>query len=173
MRRVRSEENVADLGTKTLSKAVIARHCLTLGYVNMNEGNVWSECQVVAMVWDFVSAVSSQQQAAGDDVQRTASRDPQQQKQPQHPQQRQQAGQEGLVLWIPTNPNDAMNRWVDNHNAMDLMQGNCDDCDAVLESTSETSDKEDTYERPGENISITSAEHFRCTEFTTNLYRTS
>ena len=40
VRRVRSEENVADLGTKAPSKAVIAKHCLTLGYVNMNEGNV-------------------------------------------------------------------------------------------------------------------------------------
>ena len=38
--RVRSEENVADLGTKPLSKAVIAKHCLTLGYVNMDAGNV-------------------------------------------------------------------------------------------------------------------------------------
>ena len=35
VRRVRSEENVADLGTKALSTAVIAKHCLTLGYVNM------------------------------------------------------------------------------------------------------------------------------------------
>ena len=38
--RVRSEENVADLGTKPLSKAVIAKHCLTLGYANMDAGNV-------------------------------------------------------------------------------------------------------------------------------------
>ena len=38
--RVRSEENVADLGTKPLSKAVIAKHCLTLGYVKMDAGNV-------------------------------------------------------------------------------------------------------------------------------------
>ena len=36
VRRVRSEDNVADLGTKPLSKAVIAKHCLALGYVNMN-----------------------------------------------------------------------------------------------------------------------------------------
>ena len=36
----RSEENVADLGTKPLSKAVIAKHCLTLGYVSMDAGNV-------------------------------------------------------------------------------------------------------------------------------------
>ena len=36
---VRSEENVADLGTKPLSKAVIAKHCLTLGYVNIDAGN--------------------------------------------------------------------------------------------------------------------------------------
>ena len=38
--RTRSGEHVADLGTKPLSKAVIAKHCLTLGYVNMDAGNV-------------------------------------------------------------------------------------------------------------------------------------
>ena len=37
VRRIRSEENVADLGTKPLSKTVIAKHCLTLGYMNMDE----------------------------------------------------------------------------------------------------------------------------------------
>ena len=37
--RVRSEEHVADLGTIPLSKAVIAKHCLTLGYVNMDAGS--------------------------------------------------------------------------------------------------------------------------------------
>ena len=37
---LRSEEYVADLGTKPLSKAVIAKHCFTLGYVNMVAGNV-------------------------------------------------------------------------------------------------------------------------------------
>ena len=36
-RRVRSEENVADLGTKPLSRAVIAKHCLTLGNMNMDD----------------------------------------------------------------------------------------------------------------------------------------
>ena len=40
VRRVRSEENVGDLGTKPLSKTVIAQHCLMLGYVNMDEENV-------------------------------------------------------------------------------------------------------------------------------------
>ena len=40
VRRVKSEENVAYLGTKPLSKAVIAKHCLALGYVNMTEENV-------------------------------------------------------------------------------------------------------------------------------------
>ena len=40
VRRVRSEDNVADLGTKPLSKTVIAKHCLTLGYANMDEENV-------------------------------------------------------------------------------------------------------------------------------------
>ena len=39
MRRVRSGENVADFVTKPRSKAVIAKHCLTMGYVNMNEEN--------------------------------------------------------------------------------------------------------------------------------------
>ena len=43
MHRIRSEENVADLGTTPLSKAVIAKHCLTFGYVNMDAGNVWSK----------------------------------------------------------------------------------------------------------------------------------
>ena len=48
--RVRSEENVADLGTKPLSKAVIAKHCLTLGYMSMDEkrfrvdGKWWRCC---------------------------------------------------------------------------------------------------------------------------------
>ena len=37
VRRVRSEENVADLGTKPLSKTVIVKHCLTMGYMNMDE----------------------------------------------------------------------------------------------------------------------------------------
>ena len=88
VRRVRSEENVADLGTKPLSKTVIAKHCLTLGFVNMDEESVQSGWQIVAMFWDFGSAVSSQRQAAGDHVQKSASRDPQQQKQLQDSQQR-------------------------------------------------------------------------------------
>ena len=84
VRRVRSEENVADLGTKPLSKTVIAKHCLTLGYVNMDEKNVMSGWQVVAMFWDNSSAPC-------DHVQKTASREPQQQKQLQDSQQRQHA----------------------------------------------------------------------------------
>ena len=42
VRRVRSEENVADLGTKPISKTVTAKHCLTMGNANMDEENVWS-----------------------------------------------------------------------------------------------------------------------------------
>ena len=53
VRRVKSEENVADLGTKPLSKAVIAKHCLTLGYVNMAEENGWCKVQDVAMLRSF------------------------------------------------------------------------------------------------------------------------
>ena len=37
VRRIRSEENVADLGTKPLSTAVIAKHCLTLVYIGVHE----------------------------------------------------------------------------------------------------------------------------------------
>ena len=40
VRRIKSEDNVTDLGTKPLKKAVIAKHCLTLEYVNMNQENV-------------------------------------------------------------------------------------------------------------------------------------
>ena len=87
MRRVRSGENVADLGTKPRSKAVIAKHCLAMGYVKMNEEIDENECRIVAMFLDFESA-------AGDNVQTAASRGSQQQKQPQYPQQRQQADQQ-------------------------------------------------------------------------------
>ena len=37
VRRVNIEENVSDQVTKLLSKAAIAKHCLTLGYVNITE----------------------------------------------------------------------------------------------------------------------------------------
>ena len=40
VRRVKNEENVAGLGTRPLSRTVISKHYLTLGYVNMAEENV-------------------------------------------------------------------------------------------------------------------------------------
>ena len=43
VRRVQSEEYVADLGTKPLRKAVIAKRCLTLSYVSIAGENV--ECK--------------------------------------------------------------------------------------------------------------------------------
>ena len=73
VRRVQSEENVVGLGTRPLSRAVISKHFLTLGYVNMAEDSVPCERQVVAMFWDFGSADSSQQQAVADHVQTAAS----------------------------------------------------------------------------------------------------
>ena len=39
VQRVPSEENVADVGTKPLCKAVIAKHCLTLDYGKMPKEN--------------------------------------------------------------------------------------------------------------------------------------
>ena len=46
---VKSEENLADLGTKPLSKPVIAKHWLTLGHVYMTEVNAKCKPQDVAM----------------------------------------------------------------------------------------------------------------------------
>ena len=65
VRRVRSEDNIADLGTKPLSKAVIAKHCITLGYVNMSHEDDKSEHQA----WECLR--ESNQHAAGDHVQKT------------------------------------------------------------------------------------------------------
>ena len=38
VRRVKSEDNIADLGTKPLSKAVIAKHCLAMGVCKHESG---------------------------------------------------------------------------------------------------------------------------------------
>ena len=96
------------------------------------------------MFWDFGSAISSQRQAAGDHVQKSASRDPQQS---QDPQQQQRTSRKKLYL--------------------------ASDCDTLPKSTSESTDKENTYEIiRGNNIRV-GAERFRCTELATNLYRKS
>ena len=76
LRRDTREENVADLGTEPLSKAVIAKHSLTLGYFNMAEDSAWCKLQNVAMFWDFGSIrmivtggiTVSTQNTAGDHV---------------------------------------------------------------------------------------------------------
>ena len=54
-KRFMSEENVADLVTKPLSKAVIAKHCLGVGNHNMAEENGQRKLQDVAMYWHFGS----------------------------------------------------------------------------------------------------------------------
>ena len=36
VRRVRSEDNVSDIGTKVLSRTVIVKHSVTLGYISMD-----------------------------------------------------------------------------------------------------------------------------------------
>ena len=66
---------VADLGTKPLSKAVIAKHCLTLGYVNMRQEDAHMDRQ------SWGCSGTSVQQAAGDHVQKAVSSEPQQRKQ--------------------------------------------------------------------------------------------
>ena len=55
VRRVNSEEHVADLGTKPLSKAVIVKHRLALRCVNLAEGSVSCKIQDVAMCGDVFS----------------------------------------------------------------------------------------------------------------------
>ena len=80
LRRVRSEDNIADLGTKPLSKAVIAKHCLTMGYVNMSQ----ESAQKISHSWR--DPRTSIQQTA---VQKAISSKPQQRK---RPQQRQRTG---------------------------------------------------------------------------------
>ena len=55
VRTVKSEENVIDLGTKPLSKAVIEKHCVALGFVNMAEVFCEFKRQDVAMFWDMGS----------------------------------------------------------------------------------------------------------------------
>ena len=46
---VRSKRLRSDLGSKPLSKAVVAKHCFALGYVDMTEENVECKRQDVAM----------------------------------------------------------------------------------------------------------------------------
>ena len=58
IRRVRSEDNIADLGTKPLSKAVIAKHCITWGYMSMNQEDGPDRPSVMEMQWDFGSEFS-------------------------------------------------------------------------------------------------------------------
>ena len=85
VRRVKSEDNIADLGTKPLSKAVMAKHCTIMGYMNMSQENA----QMGHQSWGCIETLD--QYAAGDHVQKAGGSEPQQLK---HPQQRQQAGQE-------------------------------------------------------------------------------
>ena len=53
--RVDSEHNVADLGTRALSRAVIKKHAATLRYVNLAEENSAEEKQDVVIFWDVGS----------------------------------------------------------------------------------------------------------------------
>ena len=79
VRRVKSEENVADLGTKPLSRAVIANHCLTLGYVNMAEENGWCKVQYVAVFRSFgpiQMIVTGAENTAGDHAKKSVHREP-------------------------------------------------------------------------------------------------
>ena len=84
VRRVKSEDNIADLGTKPLIRAVIAKHCTTMGYVNMSQ----EDAQMGHQLWECFKTLN--QCEAGDHVKRTSRIEQQQQMQQQPPQQQQQ-----------------------------------------------------------------------------------
>ena len=88
VRRVKSEDNIADLGTKPLSRAVIAKHCTTMGYVNMSQ----EDAQMGHQSWGCFKTIN--QCEAGDHVKRTSRIEQQQQVQQQPPQQQQEASHE-------------------------------------------------------------------------------
>ena len=77
VRRVKSEDNIADLGTKPLSRAVIAKHCTTMGYMNMSQ----EDAQMGHQSWGCFKTLN--QCEAGDHVQRTSSEQQQQKQQQQ------------------------------------------------------------------------------------------
>ena len=83
-RRKRSQTWERDHSAKQGLRSIVSRW----GYANMDEEYVQSGWQAEATFWDFGSAVSSKWQAAGGHVQKSASRDLQQQKQLQDPQKR-------------------------------------------------------------------------------------
>ena len=111
--------------------------------------------QVVAMFWDVRSAVSSLRQAAGDDgpevsLQRPAATEA-------------TAGSAAAA--------GSIGKLLEMSKRMLLYIAS--DCDTLLKSTSESADRENTYELLRGNIIRVGAERSRCTELTTNLYRAS
>ena len=65
VRRVKSEELVADLGEKALSKATVSKHCTPFRYVDVAEENVEGELQDVVVFWDFGSMQSRAKTGCG------------------------------------------------------------------------------------------------------------
>ena len=58
VRRVRSEDNIADLGTKPPSKAVIAKHCHHIRVHDHESGRCPDGTSIMGRLWDFGSACS-------------------------------------------------------------------------------------------------------------------
>ena len=110
----------------------------------------------MAMFWDFGSAVSSQQQAAGDHVQRAANREP------QHRSIRSSGSKQARSLCLGSRR--TRTALVDNHYAMYPMRRSFDRYDGALKSTTGSSDREKTYEMPDGNVFNIDDERFRCAE---------
>ena len=128
-----------------------------LGYVNMAEGNVQCERHVVAMFWDSGSAVSSQQQSAGDHVQTAATSNRSNQWQQK---QRQQADQEINEVFTGDLEKFSGARSGCQRDTSHIAS----DCDTELKSTSESSDRENTHKLSDGNIITAGAARFRCAE---------
>ena len=153
VRRVKSEEHVADLGTnQPLSKAVIAKHCLMLGNVN-----TWLKKMSGVSVKSWRCSGTSVQQSAGDHVQTAASSNRSNRLQQK---QRQQAGQETNEVFAGDLEKFSGDRSGCQREDFCITL----DYDMELKSTSETLDRENTYKLSDGNIITAGAECFRCGE---------
>ena len=135
VRTVRSEDNIADLGTKPLSKAVIAKHCLTMGYVNMSQ----ESAQTVGHSRGDQGI--SVQQTAGDHVQKAISSKPQQQERPQQ-RQRTGPGVRPAVTGGRRSQNVLRKRGKDGARAKEQLQKQAE------EQTNDTSDNPEQHFKP-------------------------
>ena len=152
MHRFRSDKNVADFGTKPLSKAVIAKHFFTLGYVIMDAGNVWGERQ--------------QWRCSGTSVQQSARSGMQQVTMSRHQPPEICSNGSSCRIRSSRSKRREIARDAKEDVALHYLS-----FDTSPKLTSESSDRENTYEFPRGNVITVGTKRLRCTEPTTNLHR--